>query len=70
MEKYNTYEPYEAGLGKKKKIELHQNFRSREQVLSGVNDVFFRIMTENLGNIRYTEEAALTSGSGIPAGSF
>ena len=63
LEKYNTYEPYEAGLGKKKKIELHQNFRSREQVLSGVNDVFFRIMTENLGNIRYTEEAALHPGA-------
>lgn len=63
LEKYNTYEPYEAGEGKTKKIELHQNFRSREQVLSGVNDVFFRIMTENLGNIRYTEDAALHPGA-------
>ncbi len=63
LEKYHTYEPYEMGNGSDKKIELHQNFRSRETVLSGVNDVFYQIMTENLGNIRYTEDAALHPGA-------
>lgn len=63
LEKYDSYEPYDEALGHKRKIELHQNFRSREKVLMGVNDVFFRIMTENLGNIRYTEEAALHPGA-------
>ena len=58
LEKYETYEPYGEGDGGSKKIELHQNFRSRPQVLDGVNDVFYQIMTENLGNIRYTDEAA------------
>lgn len=65
LEKYDAFEPYEQGDGDCKKIELHQNFRSREQVLSGINDVFFRIMTENLGNIRYTEETALHPGAGF-----
>lgn len=63
LEKYHSYEPYETGTGTDKKIELHQNFRSRKEVLDAVNDVFYRIMTENLGNIRYTEESALHPGA-------
>lgn len=66
LEKYDTYEPYDEGDGGCKKIELHQNFRSREQVLSGINDVFYKIMTENLGSIRYTEDAALHPGAKFP----
>lgn len=62
LEKYSAYplEPEEDGPDQK--IELHQNFRSRETVLTGINDIFFKIMTENLGNIRYTEETALNPG--------
>lgn len=60
MEKYETYPkkdgPYEM-------IELQQNFRSRDSVLSSVNDLFFQIMTKNLGGIRYTEETALYPGA-------
>ncbi|WP_432627974.1 helicase-exonuclease AddAB subunit AddA [Brotaphodocola sp.] len=63
LEKYDSYEPYEEGEGNDKKIELHQNFRSRKEVLDAVNDVFYRIMTRNLGNIRYTEESALHAGA-------
>lgn len=63
LEKYDSYEPYEEGEGNDKKIELHQNFRSRKEVLDAVNDVFYRIMTKNLGNIRYTEESALHAGA-------
>ena len=63
LEKYTAYEPYETGGGTKKKIELHQNFRSRDTVLSAVNDVFYRIMSEDLGDIRYTEDAALHPGA-------
>lgn len=64
--KYHTYEAYDEAEGTNRKIELHQNFRSRAKVLSGINDVFYRIMTENLGNIRYTEEAALHPGAIFP----
>jgi ATP-dependent helicase/nuclease subunit A len=66
LEKYHTYEPYESASGTDKKIELHQNFRSRAQVLWGINDVFYQIMTENLGGIRYTEETALHPGAVFP----
>lgn len=73
LEKYHSYvpvtgeEPDEDCSGKNetacRKIELHQNFRSRSQVLSGINDIFYRIMTENMGGIRYTEESALHPGA-------
>lgn len=47
-------------------IELHQNFRSRKEVLNGINDVFYRIMTAQVGNISYTEETALHPGAVYP----
>ena len=45
------------------KIELHQNFRSRKSVLDSVNHVFYRAMTKNLGNVEYSEDAALHPGA-------
>ncbi len=60
MEKYDTYS---AENGPDRKIELHQNFRSRETVLESVNWIFYQIMTKNLGNVDYTEEAALHPGA-------
>ena len=35
-------------------------------MLAGINDVFYRIMTKNLGNICYTEETALHPGAVFP----
>ena len=66
MEKYDSYSrepgPYEL-------IELQQNFRSRDTVLECVNDLFYQIMTKNLGGIRYTRDAALYPGASFaPAG--
>ena len=66
MEKYDSYSrepgPYEL-------IELQQNFRSRDTVLKCVNDLFYQIMTKNLGGIRYTRDAALYPGASFaPAG--
>ncbi|MCI8984289.1 MAG: helicase, partial [Hungatella sp.] len=46
-----------------KKIELRQNFRSRASVLESINEVFFQIMTKNLGNIQYTQNTALHPGA-------
>lgn len=56
LKKYKTYTAEESSH---QKIELHQNFRSRETVLQSINDVFYGIMTEKLGDVEYTEEAAL-----------
>lgn len=63
LEKYDSYAPYGTEGKDCQKIELHQNFRSRSQVLEGINAVFYRIMTRNLGNIRYTKDAALHPGA-------
>lgn len=61
LEKYESYT--EQGTGAGRKIELDQNFRSRREVLDGVNDVFYRIMNPNLGSIRYMEKTALYPGA-------
>lgn len=60
MEKYASYTD---GDSPSQKIELHQNFRSRKSVLDSVNHVFYRAMTKNLGNVEYTEDAALHPGA-------
>lgn len=65
MDKYETYTLEESTC---QKIELHQNFRSRSSVLESINDVFYGIMTKNLGNIHYTEDIALHPGADFPPG--
>ncbi len=60
MEKYDTYSREESSH---QMIELQQNFRSRASVLTCINDIFYQIMTQNLGGIRYTKETALYPGA-------
>ena len=38
------------------KIVLSQNFRSRQEILRGVNDIFCKIMSEQVGDVDYTKE--------------
>lgn len=64
MEKYDTYSPDE---GKRQRINLHKNFRSREEVLSVVNFIFENIMQKSLGGITYDEQAALYPGASYEA---
>ncbi len=64
LEKYESYSREE---GSYQKIELHQNFRSRNEVLKGINEVFYQIMTKNLGNIQYTQDTALHPGAEFPS---
>ncbi|MDY5475490.1 MAG: UvrD-helicase domain-containing protein [Enterocloster clostridioformis] len=59
----DKYEKYSRESGPYQMIELQQNFRSRESVLTSVNDVFYQIMTKNLGGITYTPETALYPGA-------
>ncbi len=61
LKRYNVYS-YEGNTSGKK-IELRQNFRSRENVISAVNETFARIMTPNLGNIRYNDDNSLHQGA-------
>ncbi len=60
MEKYRTYS---MDKGKCRRVDLHKNFRSRDQVLSGVNFIFEQIMEEQLGGVQYDEAAALYPGA-------
>ena len=63
MEKYDTYSLTD---GPNQRVDLHQNFRSRNEVIETVNDVFYRIMRRDLGNVEYDELAALYAGASYP----
>ena len=64
MEKYHTYQDAESG--DTLRIDLHKNFRSREQVLTSTNMVFAQVMRRELGGIVYDEKAALYPGTVYP----
>lgn len=64
MEKFKTY-PQEAGKNCLR-IDLHKNFRSRAEVLEGVNYLFYQIMGEDLGGVEYDSTAALYPGRTFP----
>ena len=61
MEKFATYDLEES---KKQRIDLHKNFRSRKEVLDFTNDMFYKIMAIDLGNVAYDADAALYYGAG------
>lgn len=44
------------------RIDLKRNFRTRPEILETVNDLFRSIMSENLGEITYDEDAMLNPG--------
>lgn len=48
------------------RIDLHANFRSRENVINSVNDLFGQIMHEDLGGVEYDEDAHLVCGADYP----
>ena len=60
MDKYWTFETLEAA--ENRRIDLNQNFRSRPQILNGVNALFHQIMSEDFGEMAYDGEAALYPG--------
>ena len=64
MEKFKTY-PQEVGKDCLR-IDLHKNFRSRAEVLEGVNYLFYQIMGEDLGGVEYDSTAALYPGRTFP----
>ena len=63
LEKYATYVPAEdAAPGQGRKILLSRNFRSGGAVLAATNDVFYRCMSERVGDLDYTADEALVEG--------
>ncbi len=72
LEKYEAYgrnAGQEGGTGRLRaeKVDLHQNFRSRSEVLDSVNTVFARLMGREVGGIVYDDLAALHPGASYPA---
>ena len=64
LSKYKTYKIKENKKDEDNlKIQLFKNFRSRENVLDFTNLIFQDIMSENLGEIEYTEEEYLNLGA-------
>lgn len=63
MEKYNTYTSDDSAH---QRIDLHKNFRSRNEVLDFTNDIFYKIMAADLGNVQYDDDAALYPSASYP----
>lgn len=66
LDKYKTYKSYAEGDDVCQRIDLSQNFRSRTQVVDSVNQIFARIMSEQIGGIVYDDKAALYAGATYP----
>ncbi|MDY3919491.1 MAG: helicase-exonuclease AddAB subunit AddA [Candidatus Limivivens sp.] len=64
MEKYQRYSLEDS---QEQRIDLHKNFRSREEVLESANFLFRRIMTKKMGGVVYDDAAALYPGAEYPA---
>lgn len=61
------YQRYSAEEGQpERKIVLSRNFRSRKNILDGVNFIFRQIMQQALGDIAYDDAAALYAGREFP----
>lgn len=63
MQKYNSYL---LEQGKEQKILLSQNFRSRKNILDGINFIFRQVMSEQVGGLKYDDDAALYAGAVFP----
>ncbi len=64
LEKLHTFKPREeAAEGEPRKVVLSRNFRSRQEVLDAANYVFENILSAEMGEMEYDEDAALYFGA-------
>jgi ATP-dependent helicase/nuclease subunit A len=61
LEKYENYSKEEGSDNRV--ITLYKNFRSREEVIDGVNYIFKTVMSKTVGELEYTDEEALNLGA-------
>lgn len=72
LEKYNRFQTpddaadSQAGHAADIKIELQTNFRSRENVLECVNDIFRRLMNPDFCGMKYDDRVRLNAGFSYP----
>ena len=63
IEKYNAFKPADQAVtGEGRKVLLSRNFRSGNEVIQAVNDVFSRCMSTSVGGLVYGEEEMLREG--------
>lgn len=60
IDKYDAYSSKDSDY---QRIDLCQNFRSRQCVIDGINEIFRKIMTRKFGNIEYDDKASLYNGA-------
>lgn len=61
MQKYRSYG---CSIGEPgKKIKLFKNFRSRKEIIDGVNFIFKQIMSSEMGELEYDDSEALLCGA-------
>lgn len=63
MQKYHSFSDQ---AGPDRRIDLHQNFRSRKEIIESVNCIFEQLMGESFGGIAYDDAAALKQGAAYP----
>ncbi|MGD9568261.1 MAG: helicase-exonuclease AddAB subunit AddA [Sedimentibacter sp.] len=61
-DKSNSY-PVVDSPGHDRRIDLTQNFRSRKEILSSINYVFYNIMNKTIGEVEYDESVFLNPGA-------
>jgi len=64
LDKYNHYSSEANSLYRK--ILLFKNFRSRKEVVDGVNFIFKQIMSESVGELDYSDIEKLNPGASYP----
>ena len=72
LDKYQTYADGDS-QDQRERIDLHQNFRSRQEILDFSNQIFANIMHADIGNVEYDDAAALYHGrddASDPAGDY
>lgn len=71
-EKYEAWEKHqgdEASHAQEVCIDLSQNFRSRDNILQGTNDLFEQVMSQEVGELVYDDYAKLYVGNHYTEGS-
>ncbi|AFM41564.1 recombination helicase AddA [Desulfosporosinus acidiphilus SJ4] len=65
---WNPESQVDASVPVKMVIDLNRNFRSRQEIVDGVNFLFRQIMTQGSGEISYDDQAALQYGASFVKG--
>lgn len=64
LDKYSNYSEEDGSINRK--IKLFKNFRSRKEVIDGVNFIFGQIMCKNVGELDYDDGEKLNQGAEFP----